>query len=307
MDAFLLTVYFLVVIYVLYQMALSLEDRLEDKVIIHLDKDLLAEQTQTQLSFQEKVRSNKIKAVVEERSSNDSEVRFPVLCLLVGDAPDASKMDPSQLADLRKIGLDNRAIASMLHPKIEIRVKPTGQQPIKPPLLYLSVTVDNRTASLQTYINWDNSSLEMLKQGHRVVRSIPNMLRDLSQAQVHSVVNPGQAVTSEVTIESNYIYDAKSGQMKLIKPLVNLEDRLAQSKLTNSTTDSNNIQPLYQLDLMVGIKNATAQDTELINLLIPFSFQLEFKPDQIALPPLRWVLRRTGRNRQRTRSWFWER
>lgn len=303
MDAFLLTVYFLVVTYVLYQMALSLEDRLEDKVIIHLDKEFLAEQTQAQLSFQEKARSAKIKAVVEERSSKDSEIKFPVLCLLVGNALDASKIDPSRLADLRKLGFDDRAIASVLHPKIDIQIEPTGQQPIKPPLLYLSVTVNNKTANLQTYLNWDHSSLEMFKQGHRIVRSTPGMPRDLSQAQVHSVVNPGQAVTSDITIERNYLYDAKSEQIQLAKPLVDLEEHLERSKLTDSTEDSKNVQPLYNLDLMVGLKAVTAPSTELINLLIPFRFELEIKPDQIALPPLRWLLRRTGRNRQWLR-WF---
>ncbi|MBE9064534.1 hypothetical protein [cf. Phormidesmis sp. LEGE 11477] len=307
MDAFLLTVYFLVVTYVLYQMALSIEDRLEDKVIIHLDEEFSAEQTQAQLSFQEGKRSIKVKAVTQERGFKNSKVKVPVLCLLIGDAPDVSKIDPAELEGLRKLGIDDGAIAAVLQPKIEIQVKPTGQQPIKPPLLYLTVTIDNRTANLQTYVNWDASSLEMFKQGNRIVRSTPNMPRDLSQAQVHSVVNPGQAVTSNVTIEKNYLYDAASAQIQLAKPLVSLEERLERSKLTDPTTASKNIQPLYSLDLMVGLKTTTAPNSDLINLLIPFSFTLEIKPDQIALPPLRWLLRRTGRNRQRLRSWLWGR
>ena len=303
MDAFLLTVYFLVVIYVLYQMALSLEDRLEDKVIIHLDQEFLAEQTQAQLSFQAKARSAKIKAVAAVRSFEDSKVKFPVLCLLVGDVPEVSRIDPLQLAGLRKLGFENGAIASMLRSKIDIQVKPTGQQPIKPPLMYLSVTVDNKTANLQTYVNWDHSSLEMFKQGHRIVRSTPSMPRDLSQAQVHSVINPGQAVTSDITIERNYLCDAESAQMLLATPLVNLEEHLKRSKLTDSTKESKNVQPLYNLDLMVSLKAVTAPSTEQINLLIPFRFELEIKPDQIALPPLRWALRRTDHNRQWLR-WF---
>ena len=38
-DVLILTIYFLVVIYVLYQMALSVEKNLEDRLLIKLDTD----------------------------------------------------------------------------------------------------------------------------------------------------------------------------------------------------------------------------------------------------------------------------
>ncbi|MEM8503899.1 MAG: hypothetical protein AAF716_12180 [Cyanobacteria bacterium P01_D01_bin.1] len=304
MDAFLLTVYFLVVIYVLYQMALSLESQLEDKVIIHLDETFLTDQTQGQLSSQPEALRLKVRAVTEEGAIKDSKIKFPMLRLLLGNTPAISSIDPERLASMKTLGLNELAVSSMLQPKIDIWVKPTGQQPIKP-LPYLSVTVKNGTPDMQIYLNWDHSSLEMFGQGNRIVRSTPNMPRDLSQAQIYSVINPGQTVTSNITVEKNYAYNPESGQMELGRPLINLKERLAMSKMTDPTKESKNVQPLYNLDLMVGIKPVTGQNRDIINLLVPFSFELEIKPDQIALPPLRWLLRRTDQNGQRLRSWFW--
>ena len=304
MDAFLLTVYFLVVIYVLYQMALSLENQLEDKVIIHLDKAFSAKQTQDQLSRLKNV-GHSVMAVATDEGFKDSKVKFPVLKLLVGAAPNLSSIDAKKLSDLKSIGLDDSAILTLLQKKIAIQVKPTGQQTVNNPLFYLSVTVNNGTADRQVYLNWDHSSLEMFKQGHRIIRSTPNMPRDLSQSQVLSVVNPGQTVTSDITIEKNYFYSPESSQMQLGRPLVDLKARLERSKLTNPTEEIKNIQPLYNLDLMVDIKRLADPTARPISLLIPFKFTLEIKPDRIALPPLRWLLRRVGRNRKRLRSWLW--
>lgn len=303
MDAFLLTVYFLVVIYVLYQMALSLESRLEDKVIIHLDKEFAAEQTQFQLSSQAKPHLPKVQATAEQRGIKDSKIKFSVFCLSIGDPPEISDMDPGNVAGLKALGLDASAIARLSQPKIDIQVKPTGQQPTRE-LLYLTVIVNNRTPGMQVYLNWDQSSLEMFGQGNRVIRSTPNMQRDLSQAQIYSVVNPGKTVTSDITIEQNYFFDPEINQMALGQPLVDLKEWLKMSKLTDPTEETKNIQPLYSLDLMVSLKRSAYSSVE-INLLIPFRFTLEIKPDQVALPPLRWLLRRTGKNRQRIRSWLW--
>ncbi|MEL7006280.1 MAG: hypothetical protein AAFN93_26665, partial [Bacteroidota bacterium] len=66
METLLLFVYFLVVFYVLYQMALDLERRQEDRVKIHLDYDFLASQTQDQLNFQKGAKH--ISAVVSKLS-----------------------------------------------------------------------------------------------------------------------------------------------------------------------------------------------------------------------------------------------
>ena len=52
MENLLLAIYFLVVFYVLYQMALSLERTLEDAVYISVDTKFLEEQVRSQLDTQ---------------------------------------------------------------------------------------------------------------------------------------------------------------------------------------------------------------------------------------------------------------
>ncbi|MEL6454927.1 MAG: hypothetical protein AAFQ40_09450, partial [Cyanobacteria bacterium J06623_5] len=126
MDALLLTIYFLVVFYVLYQMALSLEDKLEDKVIIHLDKEFLAEQTQAQLSCQASAKH--IKASVEEIGLKNSKIKFTVLSLSLGKQLSAAERNSPEIQNLKKMGLDEAAIASMLQTRMTIRVSPIGQQ-----------------------------------------------------------------------------------------------------------------------------------------------------------------------------------
>jgi len=237
MDAFLLTVYFLVVVYVLYQMALSLENQLEDKVIINLDKEFLTEQTEAQLSLQAEARRLKVKAITEEVGIKDSKVKFPVLRLLLGEAPAMSSIDPGEILAMKTLGIDEAAMPSIIQPRIDIWVRPTGQQQTKP-LPYLSVAVHNKTSDIQVYLNWDHSSIEMFGQGNRVVRSIPNMPRDLSQPQIYSVINPGQTVTSNITVEKNYAYNPETNRMELGTPLIDLKERLDMSKMTDPTAES---------------------------------------------------------------------
>ncbi|MEO0771227.1 MAG: hypothetical protein AAFY72_17700 [Cyanobacteria bacterium J06649_4] len=291
MDALLLTIYFLVVLYVLYQMALSLENKLEDKVIIHVDTDFLAEQTQAQLSCQADAKN--IKAVVDEIGLKDSKVKYKALSLVVKKRLTREQLNSPEVLKLKGMGLDEKAIIELLQKRINIRVSPINQQPLRP-ISYLSITATNNTDDIQLYINWDHSSLEMYKQGHRIIRSTPNMPRDLSQAQIFSLVNPGQSVTSDVTIENNYVHNIETNQMQLARPLVDLKDRVEFSQMTDPTTDEKNIQPLYNLDLMIGIKHVTEPNEKLINLLVPFSFELEIKPDKPAFPPMRWLLRHFG-------------
>ena len=113
MEALLLTVYFLVVIYVLYQMALSLEDRLEDKVIIHVDQAFLAEQTQAQLSTQADARH--ITASSDQRGFGGSKAMRPVinLAFTAHELP----LDSPKLDELRDMGLDDEGIRELLRKK----------------------------------------------------------------------------------------------------------------------------------------------------------------------------------------------
>lgn len=303
MDTLLLFVYFLVVFYVLYQMALSLEKKLEDRVIIHVKKDILADQTQTQLDHQKEDASH-IKAAADEMSFGKGKLTYTVLKLSVGKGTPKETLKAPDAIKLKSMGVSEAGILALLSEKISIRVTPTGQQRLRP-ISYLSVFVNNETSDMQIYINWDHSSIEMFNDSNRVIRSTPNMPRDLSQPQIFSVVNPQRSMSSDVTIEKNYFYSPESDRMELGDVLVNLEERIEFSQVSDPTTDEKNIQPLYTLDLMIGIKRVTEPNEELINLLVPFVFTLEIEPDKIALPPLRWLLRRFGKRNKPEGSWFW--
>ena len=78
----------------------------------------------------------------------------------------------------------------------------------------------------------------MFGQGNRVIRATPNMPLDLTQAQIFSMVNPGQSMVSDMTIEKNYVRDADTNQVKLARPLVDLKDRVERSQLTDPTSES---------------------------------------------------------------------
>ena len=65
-DVLILTIYFLVVIYVLYQMALSVENTLENKLKIDLNRETLSEQVNRQLSQISPTNTQKISASVDQ-------------------------------------------------------------------------------------------------------------------------------------------------------------------------------------------------------------------------------------------------
>jgi len=303
MDTLLLFVYFLVVFSVLYQMALSLEKNLENRVTIRVEKDFLAEQTQTQLKCQREAASH-IKASADEMRFGKGKINYTVLKLSVRKPSAKAVLESQDAIALKNSGLSEEGILTLFEDKISIRVTPTGQQKLRS-IPYLTIFVNNETRDMQTYINWDHSSIDIFNASNRVIRSTPNMPRDLSQPQIFSVVNPQRSMSSNVTIEKNYFYSPESDRMELGDVLVNLADRVDASQVTDPTTDEENIEPLYTLDLMIGIKRVTEPNSALINLLVPFVFTLEIKPDKIALPPLRWLLRRFGRRSRGEGSWFW--
>lgn len=302
MEALLLAVYFLVVLYVLYKMALSLEDRLEDKVDIFIDENTLGGQTQTQLSMQRQAR--RIAAKVRHMSAGKDKTKRPVLSLIY-DANIEYPIPPDMLAAERALGMSDDVIQERQHPKIIIRIAPTNEQPLKK-IMFLSVSVFNDTVDTQVYINWDRSSLEMFGQGNRIIRSTPNAPVDLSQPQVPTVINPGMTISSNITTEQKYSRNTDTDLVRATpQPVVDLKDRVAMAKLTDPTSGEENIQQLYSLDLMVGLKHPTAPDSEIISVLIPFIFKMRIKVDQPAFPPLRWWLRHFGRRNPSQGNWFW--
>jgi len=304
MDALLITVYCLVVFYVLYKMSLDLEDKLEDKVDIVVDEKILIEQTQAQLSSQSGGKG--LKAYLRRRKfGKKSKIERPVLELMF-DAEKPYPVTPEGLAAKIAMKMTDQQMQDYLHPKIIFRIAPTNEQPLKK-IMFVSVSVHNDTGDRQVYINWDRSSLEMLGQGNRIIRSTPNVPVDLSQSQVTTVINPGMTVSSNITTESRYIRNVEGNDLvaKTPQPVVDLKEKIALSKLTDPTEDEDNIQALYTLDLMVGIKSTFAPDSEMLSVLVPFIFKMKIKVDKPAFPPMRWWLRQVGRRRPSQGNWFW--
>ncbi len=303
MEPLLLAVYCLVVLYVLYQMSLSLEDRLEDKVDISVDEKTLSEQTQAQLAMQKNAKN--ITAQVQSKTfGKDSKVKRPILALVL-DADKELPVPPEMMLGPKNKGISPEVLQDMLHSKIIIRIAPTNKEKLRK-IPFITVSVFNDTGDRQVYINWDRSSLEMFGQGNRVVRIPPTVMADLSKGQVSTVINPGMTVTSNITTEQKYIRNTDTDAVRANPlPVVDLKERVDMSKLTDPKSAEENIQSLYTLDLMVGIKHTTQPDHDMVNLLIPFIFKMKIEVDQPAFPPMRWWLKHFGRRRPSKGNWFW--
>ena len=236
METLLLFVYFLVVFYVLYQMALDLERQQEDGVIIHLDYDFLATQAQDQLDFQKGAKH--IKATVSELSFGKLE--FTALKFSIAPKNRQQALGSAFAKERREEGWSDDEILQLLTSSILVRMLPIGKQKLRP-ISLLSVIVINQTANTHIYVNWDHSSLEMFNESNRIIRSVPNMPRDLTQPQIYSLVNPQSSLTANVTVEKNYAYNPKTDRMTLADNLVDLADRVEMSKMTDPTTEEKNI------------------------------------------------------------------
>ena len=302
MDTLLLTIYFIVVFYVLYKMALGLEDKLEDKVVILLDEKTLNQQTNDQLSLQKTARRFSAR-IHQVALGKEKKIKHTALQLVV-DPDKVMPIGPEALLIQETMKMSDEALQEYLHEKITIRVSPINKQKLKP-VVYLGVTVDNDTANTLVTINWDRSSIEMFGQGNRTVRSTANMPIDLSQPQVLTVVNPGMVVSSNVTTERKYNRDPETNRVGMPEPLVDLKQRVEMSKMPNITGDKPNIQPLYTLDLMLGLKRRTENDTALVNVLVPFIFKMKIEVDQPAFPPIRWMLKNFGSQSKMQNGWIW--
>lgn len=169
-DILILTIYLICVIYVLYQMALSLESNLEDQVEITLDEAALEEATNGQLQ-QQTLYQAQAEVMKEEKTG-------PLLRLTF--------MNRDQLAG-----------------NVALQVLPQGKRPLQPPMNDLNVKIINGLPGQQVFINWDSSSLSVHGGlANRVIRQVPGMPVDLFQPQVMTVANPGQMVSVTVTSES---------------------------------------------------------------------------------------------------------
>lgn len=168
-DILILTIYAICVVYVLYQMALSVEDKLEDQYEVVLDSEALQAAVAAQLQNQNIYQATA--EVIADKSGSLLQLTF-----LNQDQP---------------VG------------KVILQIAPQGKRPLQPPINDLNVSLINGLPNQQVFINWDNSSLSVhggLAQ--RVIRLVPGMPIDLYQPQVMTIANPGQGVNARVTSES---------------------------------------------------------------------------------------------------------
>ncbi|MEM8611930.1 MAG: hypothetical protein AAGF93_07915 [Cyanobacteria bacterium P01_H01_bin.105] len=271
-DVLILTIYFLVVIYVLYQMALSVENTLENKLKVDLNRDILRDQINQQLA--QLPDSQKITADVEELEIEGKKLP-PQLALTV-----ASQHDPQQKR------------------KVIVKVGPMGKMPMAETLMALNVVVINTTGDAQVFIDWDNSSVTAgtARQTQRVVRSGIPISSDLSRSQVLSVINPGETFVTKVTGENRLSLDAETRTLTPGRPLINMQEVASYISMKFPDFDDDEKMPpvmAYSLGLMIGIRQITHDQTNhTVYLLLPFAFQAVLLPDEIAFPPLRWLLNR---------------
>ena len=188
-DILILTIYLICVIYVLYQMALSLEGKLEDQVEVVLDEATLQEATNEQLQ-QQTIYQAQAEVVKEEKTGPLLQLTF-----LNRDQP---------------VG------------NVHLQVSPQGKRPLEPPINNLSVKIVNGLPDQQIFINWDNSSLSVHGGlANRVIRNVPGMPVDLFQPQVMTVANPGQMVNVTVTSESLFNRPDNKSALESAPALVN--------------------------------------------------------------------------------------
>ena len=273
-DVLILTIYFLVVIYVLYQMALAVENNLEDKVRIELDQDFLREQANQQLKRQSSPSQPKVTAGVEQFEFKGRKMP-PYLALTV-----TSPHNPKQRR------------------KVTVTVGPMGNMSRRMALTSLNVSISNGTPDAQVYIDWDNSSITVDKsrQTQRVFRAGVPLSSDLSRSQIFSVVNPGENFETRITGEGCLSVDPNTNTLQPSIPLIDMSDiieLLADPFMAPDDEDELPQTLAYSLQLRLGIRHITdQQDSNTTYLLLPFEFIAILLPDEIAFPPLRWLLNR---------------
>lgn len=269
-DVLILTIYFLVVIYVLYQMALTIESNLDDKVKVELRREALEAEVNRQLKQQSHLKQSMAK--VEQLTYKG--IKLPPYLALKVTSPNNPKM---QLP-------------------IRVTVTPMGKMSRNTAHKSMKIEVHNMTDDAQVYIDWDKSSISTIGSTQRVVRTGIPIGSDLSRGQIFSVVNPGDLFTASITGENCLSINPESSTLEAKKTLIDMGSVIARlsdplDQMDDSEEEFN--VTAYSLRLMVGIRHITNQQKNYTTyLLLPFSFAAVLLPDEIAFPPLRWLLSR---------------
>ena len=277
-DVLILTIYFLVIIYVLYQMALSIENTLEDKLQVSLDRDTLVNQVNQQI--QHLPNPQMITAKVDQMPMKGMKGMMfpPFLNLRVTSHNNLNEKFP-----------------------VMVDVGPVGKMPMGRTIMDLSVNIQNTTNDAQIFVDWDKSTITSGKarRTQRVVRSGVAITGGLPQAQLLSVVNPGETFMAQVTGENCLGFDPDSQTLQAKRALVdmmNVADFITDAmELNVKLGETEPVPPIlaYGVRLMIGIRQITdQQQSQTTYLMLPFEFKAILLEDTIAFPPLRWLLSR---------------
>jgi hypothetical protein len=261
-DLLILTVYFICIGYVVYQMALSLEAELEDQVILIPNGEYLENSVKTQLAQQ-----------------GLSQLKVEVL----NPPPSPLKGGTALRLTVPNPTLPSSAeVDELPEGQIILQVLPQGPHPMQS-LKGLTVNVINQTQTLQVTVDWDRSSFSRMgSQISRVIRHTPGMRLDLSLPQVASAVNPNQFLSTAVTSEETYSRDPDTRVLQISAPLVNIPKIVAIPPPLRS----------YGLDLVVQLSSFSGRGMRTMVMLVPFRFQVDLLPDRAAIPFVNWVLKR---------------
>ena len=260
-DILILTVYFICIGYVVYQMALSIEEELEDQVVLVPDA----------ASLESSVRSQMVRQGFAETTAEVLAVEPGKTVSLRLTVPEPRSLaPPEEQPETPQIG------------QIVVQVLPQGPHPLQP-IQGLTVQVINQSKALQVIIDWDRSSISrMTNEIRRVIRQTPGMRLDLALPQVASVVNPNQYLSTVVTSEDCFSRSAETQVLQQAAPAIDIP------KLANLKAPLRN----YSLDLVVQLKPFSDRGGRPVMLLLPFRFAVELLPAKAAIPLVNWILKR---------------
>jgi hypothetical protein len=259
-DLLILTVYFICMGYVVYQMALSIEAELEDQVVLVPDAASLESTIRAQL-----VRQGFSEKAVEVLAAGAAPLKPALALRLV--VPEPRNYGPE--------GVEPGAEGQIM-----VQVLPQGPHPLQP-VQGLTVQVVNQTHAIQVIVDWDRSSItRMGSEIRRVIRQTPGMRLDLALPQVTSVVNPNQFLSTAVTSEDCFGRNAETQVLQVVAPVVDIA-KVAGLK-----------SPNYALDLVVQLIPFGGRGARPIVLLLPFRFAVQLLPAKAAIPLVNWILKR---------------
>jgi hypothetical protein len=263
-DFLILTVYFICMGYVVYKMALSIEEELEDQVVLVPDAAGLESTVRSQLVRQ-----------------GFAETAAAVLQPGAG-APGKAVSLQLTVPEPRSLAPDEDQPAEPEEGQIMVQVLPQGPHPLQP-VNGLTVQVINQSRAVQVIVDWDRSSISrMTNEIRRVIRHTPGMRLDLAVPQVSSVVNPNQYLSTVVASEDCFGRSVDNQILQQTAPVVDIP------KMADLKAPLRN----YSLDLVVQLTPFSGRGGRPIMLLLPFRFAIEPLPAKAAIPVVNWILKR---------------